>query len=63
MLDLGWAEVLVTLGVAVAVLGKKDIPIAARTCGRMVGRTVGTLQRVRAEFTNAAKDNDLLQVK
>jgi hypothetical protein len=101
-MDLGWTEVMLTLGVAVMILGcrsscchnetacgcyllwflllsglmlsiiyfwylcciagKKDLPVASRACGHYVGKTVGTLQRVRAEFTHATKDNDLMEV-
>ena len=58
----GWGELFVVTGVTVLVVGKKDVPLIARKCGDMVGRVVGTLQRARAQFASATKDNELTEV-
>jgi Sec-independent protein translocase protein TatA len=58
----GWGELFMTTGVIFLVVGKKDLPVAARGLGGMVGRVVGTLQRARAQITNMTKDNELSEV-
>ena len=58
----GWGELFVVTGVTVLVVGKKDVPLIARKCGDAVGRVVGTLQRARAQFASATKDNELTEV-
>ncbi len=46
MFDLGAAEILVIIIVAVLVIGPKDMPLAMRT----VGRWIGQVRRVSAHF-------------
>lgn len=46
MFDLGAAEILVIIIVAVLVIGPKDMPLAMRT----VGRWIGQIRRVSAHF-------------
>ncbi|MEA1617517.1 Sec-independent protein translocase protein TatB [Erythrobacter sp. T5W1-R] len=46
MFDIGAAELLVILVVAVVVIGPKDLPLAMRTAGRWIGK----LRRVSAHF-------------
>ena len=46
MLDLGAAELLIIVVVAVIVIGPKDLPLAMRTAGRWMGK----LRRVSSHF-------------
>ena len=46
MFDIGAAELLVIVVVAVIVIGPKDLPLAMRTAGRWIGK----LRRVSAHF-------------
>lgn len=46
MFDIGAAELLVILIVAVLVIGPKDMPLAMRTAGRWIGK----VRRVSAHF-------------
>jgi sec-independent protein translocase protein TatB len=46
MFDIGAAELLVILIVAILVIGPKDIPLAMRTAGRWIGK----VRRVSAHF-------------
>jgi len=44
VLDLGMGELLLTVGVFAAVVGKKDMPVVARQAGVLVGRSVRYLR-------------------
>jgi len=46
MFDIGAAELLVIIIVAVIVIGPKDLPLAMRTAGRWIGR----MRRISAHF-------------
>jgi sec-independent protein translocase protein TatB len=46
MFDIGAAELLVILVVAVVVIGPKDLPLAMRTAGRWIGK----MRRMSAHF-------------
>jgi sec-independent protein translocase protein TatB len=46
MFDIGAAELLVILVVAVVVIGPKDLPLAMRTAGRWIGK----MRRISAHF-------------
>ena len=46
MFDIGAAELLVILIVAVVVIGPKDLPLAMRTAGRWIGK----MRRISAHF-------------
>lgn len=52
MLEIGWAELLVIVGVAVLVIGPRDIPKLMTALGRVVRR----LQYVRFAFTQQFED-------
>ena len=47
MFDLSLGELLLTLGVGVMLVGRKDLPKVAHTAGYWVGRGVGTVQASR----------------
>jgi len=40
MLDISLGEVLLTFGVGIAVIGRRDLPVFARAAGRQLGRAV-----------------------
>ena len=50
MFDIGFGEILVTFGVGVALIGRKDMPVFARAAGRQLGRAVAYVRRSRDEF-------------
>ena len=50
MFDIGFGEILVTFGVGVALIGRKDMPVFARAAGRQLGRVVAYVRRSRDEF-------------
>lgn len=56
MFDIGTGELLLILVVAVLVIRPKDLPLAARTLGRWIGKA----RRMRATFT-AGIDNFVQQ--
>jgi Sec-independent protein translocase protein TatA len=59
---IGWGELFLTTGVVFLIVGKKDLPVVARSIGGLVGRVVGTLQRARAQVSSMTKDNELSEV-
>ena len=61
-MDVSLAEVLVVVGVGVAVIGKRELPLYARQVGSSVGRLVGTLIRTRKSLDGFAKHNELTQL-
>jgi Sec-independent protein translocase protein TatA len=61
-MDVSLAEVLVVVGVGVAVIGKRELPLYARQVGSSVGRLVGTLIRTRQSLDGFAKHNELTQL-
>ena len=52
MFDIGLGEVLVTFGVGIAVIGRKDLPIFARAVGRQLGRAVSYVKRSKDSLGN-----------
>ena len=52
MFDLSWTELLVVAGVAIIVVGPKDLPGALRSIGRWVGKA----KRMARDFQNQFKD-------
>ena len=61
-MDVSFAEVLIVVGVGVAVIGKRELPLYARQAGSSVGRLVGTLIRTRQSLDGFAKHNELTQL-
>lgn len=45
-----------------ALLGPKDLPIIARTVGRLAGRAIGYVQLARGQFDNIMQQNQARQV-
>lgn len=67
MFDIGFGEILVTFGVGVALIGRKDLPVFARAAGRQLGRAVAYVRRSRDELGSkldkSVDRSDLQQVQ
>lgn len=59
MFDISWAELGVVMAVGVAVVGRKDLPAAARTAGDWTGRAVGWLQGMRSRADRFTAQHEL----
>ncbi|KAL1367433.1 hypothetical protein HN51_021503 [Arachis hypogaea] len=62
MLGLSYGEILLLIGVTAAVIGPKDLPIIARTAGRLAGRAVGYVQLARGQFDSVMQQTQARQV-
>ncbi len=60
--NVSWGEVFICIAATSYVIGKKELPIVAKTMGGYMGRSVGFILRSKKEFFNATKDNDLVEV-
>mmetsp|Transcript_5187 Transcript_5187/g.11460 ORF Transcript_5187/g.11460 Transcript_5187/m.11460 type:complete len:277 (+) Transcript_5187:48-878(+) len=63
MFDVSFGEVAVITGVGIVLIGRKDLPIAANTLGKQVGRIVGLLQGARMRADRFATDHQLKQLQ
>lgn len=59
MFDVSWGEMGVVVGLGLFLIGRKDLPKAARVAGTQVGRVVGMLQGARARADAFAQTNEL----
>ena len=59
MFDISWGETFVIVGIAVAAIGRKDLPKASKFLGNKVGKVVGLLQGARARADLFAQTNEL----
>ena len=59
MLDISWGETFVLTGVAIGLIGRKDLPAASRFLGTQVGRVVGFLQGARARADKFTTNSEL----
>ncbi|GAV73443.1 hypothetical protein CFOL_v3_16929 [Cephalotus follicularis] len=62
MLGLSYGEVLLLLGATAALIGPKDLPIIARTAGRLAGRAIGYVQLARGQFDSVMQQSQARQV-
>ncbi|MED6120013.1 hypothetical protein PIB30_017036 [Stylosanthes scabra] len=62
MLGFSYGEILLLIGVTAAVIGPKDLPIIARTAGRLAGRAVGYVQLARGQFDSVMQQTQARQV-
>ncbi|KAL8142582.1 hypothetical protein V2J09_015614 [Rumex salicifolius] len=62
MLGLSYAEIFLILGATAALIGPKDLPIIARTAGRLAGRSIGYVQLARGQFENIMQQTQYRQV-
>jgi Sec-independent protein translocase protein TatA len=63
MFDVSWGELFVMTGLSLAVIGRRDLPKAARFAGGQVGRVVGLLQGARVRADRFAQQNELRQLQ
>jgi Sec-independent protein translocase protein TatA len=63
MFDVSWGEITVVVGLGLVLIGRKDLPRAARVAGTQVGRVVGFLQGARAKADRYAAHNELRQLQ
>jgi Sec-independent protein translocase protein TatA len=63
MIEVSWTEMLVVSGLGLAMIGRRDLPSAARTAGQSLGRIVGLLQGARARADKFTAHNELTQLQ
>jgi Sec-independent protein translocase protein TatA len=63
MIEVSWAEMAVVSALGLAMIGRKDLPSAARTAGQSIGRIVGLLQGARARADRFTSHNELNQLQ
>ncbi|MBZ8132556.1 Sec-independent protein translocase protein TatB [Afifella sp. IM 167] len=56
MFDIGWTEIAVIAGVAIIVVGPKDLPGMLRTVGRTMGQVRRTANDFKRQFDDALRD-------
>lgn len=59
MFDIGWSEILIVAGVALVVVGPKDLPVLMRTIGRYAGMAKRQVDAFRAELNVVMREADL----
>lgn len=62
MLGISYGELFLLIGATAALVGPKDLPIIARTAGRLAGRAVGYVQLARGQFDNVMQQSQARQV-
>ncbi|GER42022.1 sec-independent protein translocase protein tatB-like protein [Striga asiatica] len=62
MLGISYGELFLLLGAAAALIGPKDLPVIARTAGRLAGRAIGYVQVTRGQFESVMQQSQARQV-
>ncbi|CAH2060355.1 unnamed protein product [Thlaspi arvense] len=62
MLGLSYGEILIIIGATAAVVGPKDLPIIARTGGRLFGRAIGYIQMARGHIDGVMKQPQMQEI-
>ncbi|KAI4384313.1 hypothetical protein MLD38_002485 [Melastoma candidum] len=62
MFGISYGELFLLIGATAALIGTKDLPIIARTAGRLAGRAVGYVQLARGQFDNIMQQTQARQV-
>ncbi|CAA3032804.1 uncharacterized protein LOC111411838 [Olea europaea var. sylvestris] len=62
MFGISYGEVFLLLGATAALIGPKDLPIIARTAGRLAGRAIGYVQMARGQFESVMQQSQARQV-
>lgn len=62
MLGLSYGELFLLLGATAALIGPKDLPIIARTAGRLSGRAIGYVQMARGQLESVMQQTQARQV-
>ena len=63
MLDMSWGEVMVIGGVALIVIGPKDLPKALRTLGQITTKVRRMAGEFQSQFTEAMREAELDSVR
>lgn len=63
MFDMSWGEIMVIGGVALVVIGPKDLPKALRTVGQMTTKVRRLAGEFQAQFSEAMREAELQDVK
>ncbi len=63
MFDMSWGEVMVIGGVALIVIGPKDLPRALRTVGQMTSKVKRLAYEFQSQFNEAIREANLDDVK
>ncbi|CAL5432867.1 unnamed protein product [Camellia sinensis] len=62
MLGISYGELFLLLGATAALIGPKDLPIIARTAGKLTGRAIGYVQLARGQFDTIMHQTQARQV-
>ena len=62
MFDMSWGEVMLIGGVALIVIGPKDLPKALRTVGQLTGKMRRMAGEFQSQFAEAVREADLEDV-
>ncbi|XP_027180843.1 uncharacterized protein LOC113779459 [Coffea eugenioides] len=62
MLGISYGELFLIIGATAALIGPKDLPIIARTAGRLAGRAIGYVQVARGQFDSVMQQSQARQV-
>ncbi|XP_042008106.1 sec-independent protein translocase protein TatB-like [Salvia splendens] len=62
MLGISYGELFLIVGAAAALIGPKDLPVIARTAGRLAGRAIGYVQVARGQFESVMHQSQARQV-
>jgi sec-independent protein translocase protein TatB len=63
MFDMSWGEIMVIGGVALIVIGPKDLPKALRTVGQMTAKVRRLAGEFQSQFSEAMREAELQDVK
>ena len=63
MFDMSWGEIMVIGGVALVVIGPKDLPKALRTVGQMTTKVRRMAGEFQAQFSEAMREAELEEVR
>jgi sec-independent protein translocase protein TatB len=63
MFDMSWGEVMVIGGVALIVIGPKDLPKALRTVGQMTAKVRRLASEFQSQFSEAMREAELDEVR
>lgn len=63
MFDIGASELLLTVIVAIVVIGPKDLPLALRTAGRWIGKIRRVSGHFRAGVENMIREAELADME
>ena len=63
MFDIGWTEILVIAGIALVIIGPKDLPAVLRTIGQWVGKAKSLAREFQNSIDEVIQDTGADEVK